>query len=428
MFGGVIPTPNPQPPDKTLSKITIWGTVPASQFRSMLKSFDGQYNHVYALNYKEVPEESLRNDLLEAIANNTAPDLVFFPHERFLSISDRLYPISTEVFSSREFKNTFAQVGEIFMGQNGIYAMPMAIDPLVLYWNRDILNSKEKINPPLVWQDVYDMSEVITEKDSVGNIGKGMLTIAMGEAKNVNWFKDILSLIFLQAGNKIVTTDSYNNLIPSLKGTDRTGSSIVSEAGEVIIFYTNFANVKSSHYTWTRGAPLSIDAFIAEKLALYIGRASDYGKIKGKNPHLTNFDVAQVPQLDSNRVPLTYASVFGMGVVNQGKNPPVAEKVLLILKDKKYSDLLANGMFLPPARKDSLQETQSDPFRETFYRSAEIGANWLDPNPEGTKETFKFLITNVADERVIPSQAISDASSNLADLLKDINKRNKNVQ
>ncbi len=432
MFARIIPPPPwVVPPTPVRSEVTIWGTVPLSQIRPMLDGFETEHRLNYTLNYKEVSEESLRRDLIEAIAKEvtvkgSAPDLVFFPHERLLSISDTLGLINKDLFSSREFRDTFVEAGEIFIGQGGIYAVPMVIDPLVLYWNRDILSSKGKTSPPATWTDVYEMSVAITEKDSTGNIGKGLLTIAMGEAQNINWFKDILSLIFLEAGEKLVTVDRNNNLTPSLGVTGVAGSAVSSNAGQTILFYTNFAKITSPYYTWTGAMPSSIDAFIAEKLALYLGRASDYNKIVGKNPHLNNFDVAQVPQFDNK--PLTYGSVFGMGVVRQGKDPMVAWKVLELLKDKKYNNLLARGMFLAPARKDLLRETQNNPFGETFYRSAEISANWLDPDPEKTKEIFQFLVTDVASGRSSPSKAVADASFLLWDALEKINTRNQNAK
>lgn len=428
MFAGVIPSPLGPKTQSVRSNLTIWGTVPASQVRPMLSSFGEDYNLFYSLTYKEVSGEELRIKLLEAVAdvaNNSVPDLVLFPHEYLLYLSDRLVPIPAEAFSSREFKNTFAEAGEVFIGQNGIYAMPLAIDPIVLYWNRDILRSKGKMSPPSTWQDVYEMSVAITEKDSTGNIGKGLLTIAMGEEKNVNWFKDILSLIFLEVGDKIVTINSNNDLIPSLGVAGRTGSVVASNASQTIGFYTDFANPTAQHYTWTGAITPSKDAFVGEKLALYIGRASDYQTILEKNQHL-NFDVAIVPQF--NNAPITYASVLGMSVVRQGKNQTVAREVLKLLKERKYNEVLANSLFLAPARKDLLQKTQNDPFSETFYRSAEIGSNWLDPNPNETKEIFRLLVEDVNSRRSSASQAINDAVSNLRILLEKVNAQNREAK
>lgn len=430
MFAGVIPTPGKTGTKTVRSNLTVWGTVPQSQFRQTLGAFNQDYNILYSLNYKEVSESKLRSELLEAVVAGKAPDLVFFPHEWLLSISDTLVPIPAAAFSTRSFKDTFTEAGEVFIGTSGIYALPFAVDPLVLYWNRDILRNKGKINPPVLWSDVYNLSTSITDKDSTGKIGGGLLTIAMGEADNVNWFKDILSLIFLEVGDKVVSTDANDNLIPSLGLAGKQGSAVASNVDSTIVFYTNFANPTASYYTWTGALPPSIDTFIAGKLALYIGRASDYKTIAAKNPHL-NFDVATVPQLTTNQTvfnALTYGSVFGMGIIRQGKQVDKAAAVLNILKEKKYADALAQGMALPPARKDLLVETQNDSFKETFYRSAEISKNWLDPSPEETKSIFKFLISDVASGRATPTEAVQSAVFNLRSLLNAINTRNKEAQ
>jgi hypothetical protein len=98
MFAGVIPTPGKAGNKTVRSNLTVWGTVPQSQFRQTLGAFNQDYNILYSLNYKEVPENKLRSELIEAVVAGKTPDLVFFPHEWLLSISDTLVPIPAAAF------------------------------------------------------------------------------------------------------------------------------------------------------------------------------------------------------------------------------------------------------------------------------------------------------------------------------------------
>lgn len=419
MFAGIIPVPG-RSSDQPAVHLSVWGTVPASAMRPVLDNFSQNLNKLFLITYKQVDKESIRSSLLESFAAKNPPDLLLFPSETLLSISDLLSPFPETTLSTRTFRDTFAESGEIFLSEKGAFATPALIDPLVLYWNRDILRSKEILSPPTSWEEFYTLVSKITAKDTTGKIGQGLLTVALGESSNVSWFKDILATIFLQGGDKIVSRTDNGLLVPVLGGSG-TGT-VVPAAARTITFYTNFSNPQSPYYTWTSALPSSEDAFLAEKLAFYFGRASDYDTLRTKNPHL-NFDAAVVPQAGSTRS--TYASVYGFGLPKESTKQAAAASAALYFSNPENQSALAKGVLLPPARKDLLAVTPGDAIFASFYRSAQIAQAWLDPNPEKTNSIFGDLIADVSSGRAVPNEAVSRAVTGLQEVLIEFNERNK---
>jgi ABC-type glycerol-3-phosphate transport system substrate-binding protein len=418
MFAGIIPVPG-STSNVPAVPLLVWGTLPPSAMRPVQELFSQNLNRTFTLTYKQVSKDTIRSSLLESFAAKQPPDLLLFPSEVLLSISDLLSPFSEQTLSARNFRDTFVESGEIFLTENGAFAIPALIDPLVLYWNRDVLRTREIISPPTTWEEFYTLASKITDKDSTGNIGQGLLTVALGESGNVSWFKDILATLFLQGGDPIVSRTSNNLLIPSLGGGG--AGTVVSAAARTITFYTNFSNPESPYYTWTSALPNSQDAFLGEKLAFYFGRASDYNTLRTKNPHL-NFDVAMVPQAGSTRS--TYATVYGFGLPKESSKQVAAASAALYFSSSPYQVALAQGALLPPARKDLLASTPGDPIFTSFYRSSLIAKSWLDPDPEKTNNVFGALIRDVSSGRAVPNEAVSRAVTTLQEVLIEFNQRN----
>lgn len=43
------------------------------------------------------------------------------------------------------------------MTKDSIIAFPLTIDPLVMYWNRDILSNAGIVKPPAYWDEIYSI-------------------------------------------------------------------------------------------------------------------------------------------------------------------------------------------------------------------------------------------------------------------------------
>ena len=64
-------------------------------------------------------------------------------HEKLVEHRSRLQSIPYESFPERDFRNRYIDGASIFAMRDGVYAFPLMVDPLVMYWNRDIFSDKK---------------------------------------------------------------------------------------------------------------------------------------------------------------------------------------------------------------------------------------------------------------------------------------------
>ena len=353
---------------------------------------------------------------MEALAAGVGPDLFFLPQDLIIRHRDKVFPVPYESFSERNFKNSFVGEAELYLDQKGILAFPFTIDPLVMYYNRDILEGAGIAQPPRFWENFFDIASSITKYDPSLNILQS--TIAFGEFQNVAQAKDILSMLLLQFGNeivvrsgdkfKVVLNDSFN--LPQ------------SPAGAVLRFYTEFSNPTTTRgegvYSWNKSLPNSIDAFTANELAFYFGYASELFVIQQKNPNL-NFDVVEIPQIKDSRFKATFGKINALAIAKNSQNLSTAYVVANLLTRQDFIKELSVILSLPPARRDLLSIKPNNPYADIFYNSALISRGWLDPLKEATDIIFKNLVEDIVSGRLSVNESISKADGELWLLLKN---------
>jgi len=176
----------------------------------------------------------------------------------------KLLAIPFDTLNERTFRETYIDGAEIFIRSDGTYGLPLAVDPLLMYWNRDIFSSSGIALPPKTWETlVSQTTRSINRVDDWLNFSQS--TIAFGEYGNVTHAKSILSMLLLQTGNNIVTESKDGQYKVVL---DRgTGESLPS-GNAVLSFYIQFAHPSSDAYSWNRSKGMDRAEFLEGKLAL----------------------------------------------------------------------------------------------------------------------------------------------------------------
>lgn len=396
----------------TQEQITLWGTIPESVFASYIKSANlkKDNNTQININYVAKENESFNQDFIEALARGNGPDAILLPHDQILRHKDKIYPIPYGSISERTFKDSFIEEGELYLSSDGIIALPFMIDPMVMYWNRDIFTDVLLPQPPVYWDELFSLVDKITKVDSNLNIQRS--AVSFGEFKNVLNAKEILSLLILQAGNPIV---KFNNGRPVSVLKDRFGSTIPSSEA-ALRFFTEFSNPSKKSYSWNRSLPQTPSYFLSGDLAIYFGFASELKNIRMKNPNL-NFDVAVVPQRREAKTKITFGKMQGLALVKSSKKLSSAFSAIsaLISKDNIIAWTEVSG--LPPVRKDLLQLGSLDPDKSIFYNSAIISKAWLDPNREETQAIFQNMVESITSGRLMLSESVDKASTEIQNLL-----------
>jgi multiple sugar transport system substrate-binding protein len=334
--------------------------------------------------------------------------MVLLPQDLILRQADKFALLPYENYSERTFKDSFIEGSEIYMTPSGIIGLPFSVDPIVMYWNRDIFGSAGVSLPPTSWTELYALAPKIISKDSNGNISRAM--VAMGASANVAHAKEVISLLAIQAGTPIVARNAQG----------RVESAFARSAGQVpgeqaINFYTEFSNPSKPAYSWNRSLGLDRDLFLAGKLAMYFGYASEVAAIRAANPNL-NFDVASVPQTASRKA--TFGAMTGFAFLKSSPNLAASVSAAALLTTAELQTLWASETNLPPVRRDLLGTTPANAFLAVFYKSALMSRAWLDPYREATSDVFTRLVDNVTSGRYRASEAVSTASSEIDALIR----------
>ncbi len=394
-------------------KVVLWGTVKASAVSPLIEEFNA-VNESFVVKYVQKSPESFDQELLEALASGAGPDLIFLPDDLAYHYANKLYVIPFESFPLAAFKNTFAGAGEVFLISSGIIAFPLTIDPLVMYYNRNILDAEGITFPPATWDEFTTLVPKLTKKDESNKISTS--AVALGHFSNVAHAKDILSALFMQGGSPIVA-ESEGRFISALE-TSTAGY----DPSAVLKFYTDFADPNQLVYSWNKSFPNSTDAFSKEDVAFYFGFGSELESLVNKNPN-HNFFASAFPQiskskLGSSNLKATIAHTTGVAILESSENFDTAFTAAGLLSSGEFASKFAALTGTVPARRDLLSIKQTDAFNPIFYSSALYGKSWLDPSPKDTNDIWRRMIDAVLSNSNTPGGAISDAASRLGLLLR----------
>jgi ABC-type glycerol-3-phosphate transport system substrate-binding protein len=396
--------------NENLGPVVIWGTLPAgvmSEAIDLLQEGTEAYDKV---SYVEHSAQRFEQDLVEALAEGRGPDLVILSQSDIVAQENRLITIPYTTVSEREFLDTFIEEGELFLTDEGIIGLPFAVDPMILYWNRSLFSNAGLAKPPQYWDEFYTLAERLTKKDGAGNVS--ISAVALGESRNVNHAKDILSALMMQGGTPIVA---------------RAGNKYSAEMNSVfsenaLLFYTEFANPIKSVYSWNRSLPSSRDAFLAGTVGVYFGYASELRSLRSGNPNL-NFDIAPFPSVRPaseavNAQKLTPGRVYALSLTRGAQNPNNAFTVAQALSSEQIASFLSESLFIAPARRSLLAQAAPDSVSSLVYNSALVADGWLDPRPSASDAIFADMVESVTTGRLRINSAIGEANNALQALFR----------
>src|SRR5262249_8437738 len=160
----------------------------------------------------------------------------------------------------RSFQDTFIQSGEAFLSDAGALGLPFTVDPLVMYWNRQLFANAGIATPPRYWDEVAADAPKLTRSGQDGTLS--VSTAALGAWENVEHAKEILLTLIFQLGNRVIVPDAKSGYVSVLA----TSQSAVPPAASALSYYADFANPAKPSYSWNASLPDSKDAFISNSL------------------------------------------------------------------------------------------------------------------------------------------------------------------
>lgn len=306
-FGPSIPLFNRQKPQGPIN-LTYWGLWEEDALIKPLIEKYQQQNPNVVITYERKSSINYRTRVQSQITEGVGPD-IFRIHSSWLAMflkDNFLSPAPAEVFALSEYKSLFYPVSsDAFVSNNQIYAAPMEIDGLALFYNEDLLNNVGG-KVPRNWQEFIDTANKMTVRDQNGIKTAGA---AMGTASNVDHWSDILGLLLLQQ-----------------PGVDLANPA-TDTAAEVLRFYTGFITDPRKK-TWDVTLPNSTTMFASGRLGFYFAPSWRAHELRVANPNL-KFKVVPVPQLAGRNV--AWASFWAETVSSKSKNPKEAWKFIKFL-------------------------------------------------------------------------------------------------
>lgn len=398
--------------EDSVGRIVIWGTLSRSAVEDVLSPLRVDSNVYDQVSYVQKDTRTYAAEIVNALAAGSGPDVFLLRHDMLLQFEDKLTVVPYDAYTEREFKDTFIEGGEIFLTPTGILGLPFMVDPMVMYWNRDIFTAESIANPPQYWDEFFVLAPMLTEVDQASNIVRSF--VAMGEFRNVTHAKQILATLIMQAGNPLTSRDEFGRVHPTLENSNDYPASAVDSA---LRFYTEFSNPVKSVYSWNRALPDAREMFIAGDSAVYLGFASEVSLIESANPNL-NFDVTPMPQPRDSRTRVTFGNLEGLAIPRNAPRPNDSFRVALQLTEADAIQRLEGRTGLPSVRRDLLRsKPEDDAVRAVFFDSALWVQAWLDPDPQATDAIFQEMVESTVSGRERLSDAIGDADRELGQLL-----------
>jgi ABC-type glycerol-3-phosphate transport system substrate-binding protein len=421
IFSGKIPLMKQG--SKPQGEVVIWGTLPETPMNTIMQSYTTQAK-TYAVRYVYVPEAGFNQRLLEALASGAGPDMILAPYQIILSQEGRIFPFPISdpeknfkyILPEKIFKETFVDGSHILFGPYGATALPVIVDPMVLFYNRTLFSKHGVVNPPSTWDEVV----AVTPSLIVKNDSKFVETaIALG-TPSVPYAKDIIMSVVSQLGQTPVVR------IPAPAGGsyfEVMANSPVTEGGEILPLttanrnFTQFGDPGQKVYSWSDSLGNASDFFVSEKLAMYIGYASELSTLRARNPR-ANFEMTYFPQIRGYNTFAMGVRLYGIATLKTSKNPVAAMAAEYEIASAGVSPSVAGVIGAVPAFRQYAATPGLDP---VIQRSMLVARGWYDSHPQESDSYTASMISDIINYRY----GVNDASSVFVSRLRDLYSKNK---
>ena len=312
-------------------KLTVWGVYENNDDLKILFDKYTQIHPTISFEYRKFRPDEYEKQLLEAWAEDRGPDIYFLPNNLIGKYQNKITPLPQQItlpyrevksggigsFQKTDIIDYVKKVSTISLNgliqnfpeviyrdnvkDNQIYGLPLSLETMALFYNKEILDNANIPLPPQTWIEFNDMVKNITLLDENNNfIQSG---VALGAVDNITNASDIVALLIMQNGIPIV---GDNNKISFGQEDD------LNLTVQAINFFNDFSNPIKEVYSWNKEQNEAIEAFKSGQTAFFFGYPNHIEEIQ-KNPKI-NFGVTKIPQISKNYNHVNLANYWVMTV------------------------------------------------------------------------------------------------------------------
>lgn len=302
-------------------------------FDEIIKNYQAIHPYV-KINYKKLNYDEFEKELIEAFATDRGPEIYSihntwtrkYKEKGFIApmpssvtmeyhimkgaIKKELYieERTSKTMTLKELENNFVDVvyddvvisdkdSKTDVVSENIYALPLFVDTLAMFYNKDLFNNAGIVTPPKYWDKEFQQDvKKITKQNNRGEIVQS--GVALGGSDNIYRASDILSLLMMQNGTEMMNNsgDVLFNRVPSQLAEKGKKTAPGMDA---LRFYSDFSNIAKEVYCWNNELNNSLDLFTEGKIGMMFGYSFMIPQIKAKNEKLT-FGISAMPQIEGN--------------------------------------------------------------------------------------------------------------------------------
>ncbi|MDP1689199.1 MAG: extracellular solute-binding protein [bacterium] len=399
--------------------LTVWGVFDNKEAFDALKKEYRNIKPNVTIEYVKISGDvkSYEKDLIDALAAGTGPDIFMIQNNWLPKHQSKIVPLDPKLqtllgFPFVTFRDAFPKVvsDDFVRDTTTIYASPLNLDTLAMYYNRDYFDRKGIAIVPSTWSEFNQLVPRLREINPTTNeIFKAAAAIG-GSNTSVNRATDLIALLMMQYGAEF--TNSEGKYATFANGSDTNNYGL-----QGLKYYTNFAKSDYFLYTWNERLHYSIDNFAEGNTAIMFNYAYQIPAIKQKNPFL-DFRIAPMPQVDINK-PINYASYWGLTVSRQSRNPSVAwDFITFATTNKKSANAYAKETGKPPALLSLIDANLNDQDLGVFAKQALTAKSWFQIDYSAIEDIFSDIISSVLSGKLTAEVALKKAEDMVTQLMK----------
>lgn len=387
----------------------VWDS--EEDFAQIIDAYEKKYPHVN-IQYRKFTFEEYENSLKDSWALGQGPDIFPIHHswtkkyQPFIAsmpketvmdvqkVKKTLGGAKTDVLIEKETHRQprpedldalfVRPVSEDAIIDNEIYGLPLSMDTLALFFNKDLLERAHIPEPPKTWDEFTQMVPLLTKSDEDNIILEA--GTALGSSSNIRRSFDILSLLMMQNHTPMISNGSVSIASQTADG--------ITPGLQALNFYKAFSNPQKEVYSWNDEMGDSLETFNQGMLAFYFGYSFDLPTIRSRGKNI-RFGISQMPQVDQE---VNYPNYWLETVAKNSKYQNEAWDFLsFATSDPQVRQYLVSSK-RPTALKSLITEQGQDPDLETFVIQGLTAKSWYHGQKPNDAEKIIHDLIDLAGE------------------------------
>lgn len=411
--------------------LTMYGLDDSDVIEPIIEKYREKYSAV-RIKYKKFADSAAFEDLLvNEIAEGEGPD-IFYLHNTWLPRHiKKTVALQSETLTPEKFTEIFANVAaKDFIqpdpndGANKIYALPLYVDTLALYYNKKDFEQKfpQRGKPAGTWQTFQnDVSQLRTQSSDTNVLEHG--AIALGRADNIRLAADVLYNFFLQGGISFYD-DSFKKVMLS------------GDSSKYFDYFLSFSDPKNKNFSWdlllappSKNSLYEVEAFLSGKVSSILAYSDLYPRLETELKNvktradstisLGDIGVMGIPQFAEKESDYkVFANYYGLAVSRNSKNPTVAwDFIKFLTTSSQNAGLYHTKTKKPAALRDLVEAQKAEPVTEVFISQLGYADSFRIFSDQKFADALKAAVSS-ANQGFSSREALNQAIERMNEILK----------